>query len=81
MSHIMPFQRDTLFLSLYEACKHRQHAITEAGDLTDTVIRKLTSGYVRDGLIERADLIRLANETLGTFDSAAQVYYAAYHPL
>lgn len=80
-SHIMPFQRDILFLSLYDACKHRQNAATEAGDLTDTVIRKLMNGYVHEGLVERAELIRLCTETLSAFDSAGQVYYAAYHRL
>lgn len=80
-SHIVPFQRDALFLSLYEACKHRPQAIREASDLTDTVIRKLMNGYVHHGLIKRPDLVTLARETLGAFDTAAQVHYAAYHHL
>lgn len=80
-SHITAFQREALFLSLYEACRHRPHAIAEAGDLTDTVIRKLLNGYVHNGVIRRADLLTVVSETLGAFDSAAQVHYTAYHHL
>jgi len=80
-SHIVPFQRDTLFLSLYDACKHRQRAAAEAGDLTDTVIHKLLNGNVHDGQVTRTDLIRLVSETLSAFDSAAHVHYNAYHHL
>lgn len=78
---ITAFQREALFLSLYEACRHRPHAIAEAADLTDTVIRRLLNGYVHDGAIRRADLLAVASETLGAFDNAAQTHYAAYHPL
>lgn len=80
-SHITAFQREVLFLSLYEACKHRPHAIADANDLTDNVIRKLLNGHVHDGVIKRADLLAVAGETLGAFDIAAQVHYAAYHRL
>lgn len=80
-SHITAFQREALFLSLYEACRHRPQAITEASDLTDTVVRKLLNGYAYDGVVKRTDLLAVTSETLGAFDSAAQVHYTAYHHL
>lgn len=80
-SHITIFQRDALYLSLYEACRHRPHAIADASDLTDTVIGKLLNGYVSNGIVKRADVLDVASKTLGSFDSAAQVHYAAYHRL
>lgn len=80
-SHITPFQREALFLSLYEACRHRPQALAEAADLTDTVIRKLLNTYVHNGTVRRADLLAVASETLGAFDNAAQIHYTAYHRL
>jgi transcriptional repressor NrdR len=80
-SHIIPFYRDALFISIYEACKHRRHATAEAGELTDTVMQKLLKGYVHGGLIKRVDVIAQVNETLAAFDHAAQIHYAAYHQL
>jgi transcriptional regulator NrdR family protein len=80
-SRIVPFARDRLFISLYEACGHRQHASSDATDLTDTVIRKLLDNTVHNGIVKRADLIRLASDTLRTFDAAAHTHYTAYHHL
>lgn len=79
-SHIVPFDRDSLFISIYEACKHRPSAAQDASALTDTVIsRLLRSSQRRVGLVERAQLITLVATTLKTFDHAAHVSYLAYH--
>ena len=79
VSHILPFSRDVLFISVYEACKHRSKAITEAAELTDTIIRKIMTEPVEDGKVTRATLLRIALQTLQSFDDAAATYYSAYH--
>ena len=79
-SHIIPFQRDVLFLSLYEACRHRADPVSDAAALTDTVIRKLSPSFVTEGVVERAVLRNIAAETLLNFDVAAATHYQAYHP-
>lgn len=79
-SHIVPFNRDQLFLSLYNSCRHRQHAVTDATALTDTVLCKLPT-HARQGLLARDAIVKVAYETLERFDRAASVQYAAFHPL
>lgn len=77
----MPFQRDTIFISIYEACRHRKHAVTDASALTATVLGKLQKNSPSAGIIERDYLVELTGKTLKAFDPAAAVYYQAYHPL
>jgi len=77
-SHIIPFDRDRLFLSLYEACKHRPDPIQDAGALSDTIINKLLTGN-QSGLITRSVLIATVTAALQRFDRAACTHYAAYH--
>lgn len=80
-SHIAPFQRDILFLSIYDACRHRKHATSDAAALTETVIGKLLQLGTKDGVVPRNVLVSTAEETLKRFDTAASVHYLAYHPL
>ena len=80
-SHIMPFTRDILYLSIYESCRHRETAIVDATALTDTILGKLVPDKVTDGLLRRTDLVRVATDTLRRFDRAALVHYQAFHPL
>jgi transcriptional regulator NrdR family protein len=75
---IVPFSRDTLFLSLYEASKHRSHAVSDASALTDTVIRRLQP-LVKDGTLKRSDIRRTAQVTLNRFDQASSLLYSALH--
>lgn len=76
----MPFQRDALLLSLYEACRHRPAAIADATALTETVISKLVSGtYIKDGIVRRQDIVEVCKTTLAAFDEAASVHYSAFH--
>jgi len=81
MSHIIPFERDQLFLSIYEACRHRPKAIADATALTDTIIHKLLQSGLTDAVVERSRLRSIAHETLGTFDQVAQIHYGAFHPM
>ena len=80
MSHIMPFQREMLFLSIYDSCKHRPNAISDATALTDTVLSKLTEFKENHkGLLSRDKLVQTTSDILKQFDNAAYVHYAAFH--
>ena len=78
-SHIVPFSRDTLFVSIFDSCRHRDSPVRDAGALTDTILAKMMLGLRPGGMIERNDLIAVAAETLRQFDTAAYTYYQAYH--
>jgi transcriptional regulator NrdR family protein len=77
---LQPFNRDQLFISLYESCKHRPAAVHDAANLADQVIRRVTTGQNQPGLISRNHLATVCHEILQSFDSAAATVYAAYHP-
>lgn len=78
--HTEPFQRDKLFVSIYEACKHRKDAQRASTALTATVLGKLLTA-VDQASIERQHVISVTTEVLKHFDKAAAVQYQAYHPL
>src|SRR5687768_15140118 len=42
------FQRDLLFVSIYESCKHRPEALAEASSLTQTIVAELLQGHLQD---------------------------------
>ena len=75
---LSPFERDMLFLSIYESLRHRIDAVSAATAITDTItanlIRLTDSGVLRTNII-----VATALETLSRFDEAAKVHYAAYH--
>ncbi len=75
-----PFSRDQLFLSLYEACRHRKSAQSDATALTSTVLSKLRP-HIKVASIEREQVINTAVKALKHFDKAAATTYSAYHPL
>lgn len=75
-----PFSRDKLFLSLYDSCRHRPTAQTDATALTSTVIAKLLTS-LKDATLSRQTIITTANAVLKNFDHAANVHYTAYHPI
>lgn len=80
-SHITPFSRDLLFLSIYESCRHRTQAAADAAALTDTVIAKLHRLQESPGSLDRDTIVLAASETLKAFDAVACVHYLAFHPL
>ena len=79
-THQEAFYRDKLFISVYNACKHRKDALTAASALTDTIITQVLP-HVSEASISNTMLIETATQTLTRFDKAAGVQYAAYHPL
>ena len=80
LAHLEPFQRDRLFLSIYEACRHRKTAETDARALTDTILAKLR-GKIQDASVDRTQLVSVSSEVLKRFDRAACTAYLAFHPL
>lgn len=77
-SPLRPFSRDKLYVSVYEALKHRPDAADAATGLTATIISQLLLG-ASDGLIERSSVIKAAHIVLDRYDMAAGVQYAAFH--
>lgn len=80
-SHITAFDRDTLYLSIYESCRHRQCAITDATALTNTIIAKLYRAQDEPGVIYRDTIVTIVSVTLEAFDPIACVHYLAFHKL
>lgn len=75
---LQAFQRDRLFLDVYKSLSHRKSALTDAAELTDTIINQLLRLHA-NGVIER-DLLRSTSyDTIRRFDSSAGVAYAAHH--
>lgn len=77
---LQPFQRDKLFLSIYDSLKHRKTATADATALTDTVISRL-SAYMKDATVDKNNIIATTLKVLKRFDRVAATYYAAFHPL
>lgn len=73
-----PFSRDKLFISVYEACRHRKTALGDATGLTDTIIA-LVANHKTDGIIKQSDLVSGTLKVLKRFDTVASTYYKAYH--
>jgi transcriptional regulator NrdR family protein len=80
-SHITSFVRDLLFLSIYDACRHRVDATRDATALTETILGMLLREYANAGLIKRDDIVATASTVLRRFDPVACVHYLAFHPL
>jgi transcriptional regulator NrdR family protein len=77
---LLPFSRDQLFISIYDSCKHRESALTDASGLTDTIIGKLRTS-APNGVIERKSIVQNALVVLTRFDKAACSYYEAFHKI
>ncbi|HEX5744167.1 MAG TPA: hypothetical protein VFX84_01825 [Candidatus Saccharimonadales bacterium] len=75
---LRPFSRDKLFMSLYDSCKHRETALSDAEGLTDTVIIKLRA-FTGNGVADSRDIVQVALVALNRFDKAAGVHYGAHH--
>lgn len=73
-----PFQRDKLFLSVYESLKHRKTAVEDAKGLTDTIMNKLMVKQTQ-AQINRPLLVDCVTVVLGRFDKVALTLYQAFH--
>lgn len=70
------FSSDSLFLSIYECCKHRVNPVEDARGLTDTVTAKLMKKLL-DSTTTTATIVKTTTETLNRFDKVAGVQYKA----
>ncbi|MEI9913617.1 MAG: hypothetical protein WDN66_01225 [Candidatus Saccharibacteria bacterium] len=75
---ISHFNRDRLFISLYNSLGHRRTAISDSNSLTATVIAKLAK-KPSEGHINRQDIVDTSLTCLKHFDKAAAVHYKAYY--
>jgi transcriptional regulator NrdR family protein len=73
-----PFSRDKLLLSIFKSCEHRLTALNDAGNLTETVIRRLIS-QVENGRLWSGSITQVTLVVLARFDHAAGVYYQSRH--
>lgn len=75
--NVPPFQRDILFLSIVQACGHRQNPINDAVELTQTIIAALP--FSKQGVVTTTQIAETTHRILSRFDKAAATYYQAYH--
>ena len=73
-----PFQRDKLFLSVYESLKHRKTATEDAKALTSTIMNKLVLKQ-KQANIDRKLIIECVTVVLKRFDKIALTHYRAFH--
>jgi transcriptional repressor NrdR len=76
---LQAFSRDTLYISIYESCRHRLKTASDASGLTETVVSALIE-KTDGGSLPVEDIIQTVTDTLECFDRAAAVQYAAFHP-
>jgi transcriptional regulator NrdR family protein len=76
---LSPFERDKLFISIYESLRHRPMASQDARGLCDTVVAHIIKN-ASQASIDRRTIISLTMNTLANFDKAAASHYAAFHP-
>jgi transcriptional regulator NrdR family protein len=76
---LQPFDRDHLFVSIYESCRHRPEAITDAAALVQTVLAELRP-KIQEGTVTRETLVEATKQVLERFDAVAATMYQAYHP-
>lgn len=77
---LTPFSRDELFISIYESCKHRPAALSNAAALTQTVIGLLRA-HIVEGVLDRDVIAAVTAAALERFDPTVGTMYKAYHPL
>lgn len=78
-AELQPFERDRLFISIYESLRHRPGAAQDARGLCDTVVAHIIK-KAGHGKIEARTIAEIALNTLRRFDQAAATHYAAFHP-
>lgn len=75
-----PFLREKLFISIYESCKHRNNAVSDAIELTHTILNACVSSRPSSsGVVCRSTVIATSLKVLSTFDHVASTHYAAFH--
>lgn len=75
---LAPFSPEKLLISLYESCRHRPTAVSDASALAGTIQAQILT-LAQNGIINRHTLLNLVTRTLRRFDQTAAVYYQAYY--
>ncbi len=75
-----PFQRDKLFMSIFDSLKHRKTAVSDATALTDTILGKLQHSMQKVS-IKKPEIAKISLDVLLKFDRVAATHYQAFHPL
>lgn len=76
-SRLEPFLREKLLLDVYSSVSHRSTAITDAKQLTETIIQRLIP--CKTGIIDTVDIKTAVLHVLKRFDRAAATSYKAHH--
>ena len=74
----VPFNRDELYISLFNSLKHRTNAINEASGLSNTIISKIHSN-LNSAEIDISKIKEITYICLKNFDFVASVQYKAYY--
>lgn len=75
---LRPLERDQLLITIYESCKHRTSAFSDAVALTNTIVGEILKHVTADGTIEHKKLHSVVRTVLERFDPAAATIYTAY---
>ena len=77
---LVPFQRDVIFIDVYESLKHRDDAVDAASALTQTILGKLMrQRQAKSSRIEPSEIASTIHDTLKRFDRYAATNYHAFH--
>lgn len=78
--HLEAFHKNKLLISIYESCRHRETALSDAESLIDTVIQKLMRNKpVEEATIPLESITKTTRDVLRRFDTVAATYYGAYY--
>lgn len=75
---LTPFQREALFISVYESLRHRPSAAQDAKALTDTILTKIAA-QAEHATVSRETIVTTTAHILKHFDKAAHTHYLAFH--
>jgi len=77
---VTAFDRETLFISIYESLRHRPSAASDAKALTDTILARLALQAER-ATLSREKIVTTTTDALKNFDRAAHTHYLAFHKI
>lgn len=72
-----PFMKEKLLMSVYESLQHRNEALSEAHDLTETICAQLMQHHIHSAVIQRDQLVAATITILERFDDLAGRHYQA----
>lgn len=69
--------KEKLLMSVHESLRHRDEALRESRDLTETICAQLMQDHVHDAVIQRDQLVATTITVLKRFDDLAGRHYQA----